>query len=61
MTVIGRTPFLELAARQDGGDGVTGTGLELAGGMRFAAPRVDVELRGRWLAAHIQEGTEERG
>ncbi len=54
-------PFLELAARQDDGDGVTGTGLELAGGLRFAAPRVDVELRGRWLAAHTREGTEERG
>jgi len=55
------TPFLELAARQDGGDGVTGTGLEVAGGLRYAAPGVAVELRGRWLAAHTQGGTEERG
>ena len=55
------TPFLELAARQDGGDGLTGTGLEVAGGLRHGAPGIDVELRGRWLAAHTQENTEERG
>ena len=55
------TPFLEIAARQDGGDGLTGTGLEVAGGLRHSAPGVDIELRGRWLAAHTQEGTEERG
>ena len=55
------TPFLELAARQDGGDGLTGTGLEVAGGLRHGAPGIDVELRGRWLAAHTQEGTEEHG
>ena len=53
MTVIGRTPFLELAARQDDGDGVTGTGLELAGGLRFAAPGVDVGgARARAGGAH---------
>ena len=32
------TPFVETAARRDGGDGVTGTGLEVAGGVRVAAP-----------------------
>ena len=46
------TPFTELAARRDGGDGPAGTGLELAGGVRLAAPGVSVEARGRWLAAH---------
>ncbi len=55
------TPFLELAARQDGGDGLTGTGLEVAGGLRHNAPGLDIELRGRWLAAHTKGGTEERG
>ncbi len=55
------TPFLELAARQDGGDGLTGTGLEVAGGLRHGAPGLDIELRGRWLAAHTKGGTEERG
>ena len=55
------TPFLELAVRQDGGDGLTGTGLEVAGGLRHNGPGIDIELRGRWLAAHTQEGTEEHG
>ena len=55
------TPFLELAARRDGGDGLTGTGLELAGGLRHAAPGIDIELRGRWLAAHTGEDIEEHG
>ena len=55
------TPFLEVAARRDGGDGLTGTGLEMAGGLRHSAPGIHVELRGRWLAAYSQKGTEERG
>ena len=55
------TPFLELAVRQDGGDGLTGTGLEVAGGLRHRAPGIDVELRGRWLAAHTRGGAEESG
>ena len=55
------TPFAELAGRMDGGDGVTGPGVELAGGLRYAGPRVAVEVRGRWLAAHTEKGAEERG
>ena len=55
------TPFVAAAARRDGGDGLTGTGLELAGGLRYEAPRLWVEARGRWLAAHTEEGAEERG
>ena len=54
-------PFLEAAARQDGGDGLEGSGVELAGGLRYSAPSVAVELRGRWLAAHSEEGAEEQG
>ena len=54
-------PFLEAAARQDGGDGLEGSGVELAGGLRYSAPNVAVELRGRWLAAHSEEGAEEQG
>ena len=57
----GLTPFAEVAARRDGGDGVTGTGIELAGGLRYTAPGVQVEARGRWLAAHSEKGAEERG
>ncbi len=54
-------PFLEAAVRHDGGDGLKGSGFELAGGVRYAAPGVSVEMRGRWLAAHSEEGAEERG
>ena len=54
-------PFLEVAMRRDGGDGVTGSGVEVAGGVRYAAPGVSVEARGRWLAAHSAAGTRERG
>ena len=55
------TPFVETAARRDGGDGVTGTGIELAGGVRVTAPGLQVEARGRWLAAHSERGADERG
>ena len=54
-------PFVEAAGRRDGGDGLTGAGLELAGGVRYSAPNLHVEARGRWLAAHAEEGAEERG
>ena len=55
------SPFAELAARRDGGDGVAGSGIELAGGVRYAAAGVSVEARGRWLAAHTENGVRERG
>ena len=54
-------PFVEAAGRRDGGDGVTGSGLEVAGGVRYSAPGVEVEARGRWLAAHTEAGARERG
>ena len=54
-------PFVEAAARRDGGDGLTGTGLEVVGGLRYEAPRLQVEARGRWLAAHTEEGARESG
>ena len=55
------TPFVEAAGRRDGGDGLSGDGLELAGGVRYGAPGVQIEARGRWLAAHTEEGARERG
>ncbi len=55
------SPFAELAARRDGGDGVAGSGVELAGGVRYAGPGISVEARGRWLAAHSAKGARERG
>ena len=55
------TPFVEAAARRDGGDGLAGTGLEVAGGVRYSAPGVEIEARGRMLAAHSENGAREHG
>ena len=55
------TPFLEAAARRDGGDGLTGSGVEIAGGARYTAARFQVEARGRWLAAHSEDDAREQG
>ena len=55
------TPFMEVTGRRDGGDGLEGSGLEVAGGVRYTAPRVEVEARGRLLATHAEEGARERG
>ena len=54
------SPFLELGLRSDGGDGQTGTGLELGGGVRYASASSGLKLegRGRTLLIHgadIQE------
>ena len=54
-------PFLEAAVRHDGGDGLDGNGMELAGGLRYAAPGVYLEARGRWLATHSDKGAQEKG
>ncbi len=52
-----------LTVRQDGGDGVTGSGIEVSGGMRMSAPggRFSVDASGRWLALHSESGTQEWG
>ncbi len=55
------TPFVEAAGRRDGGDGLAGTGLEATGGLRYTAPRLHLEARGRWLAVHSEEGARESG
>ena len=55
------TPFLEAAARRDGGDGLTGSGVEIAGGVRYASARFQIEARGRWLAAHSEDDAREQG
>ncbi|MYJ67969.1 MAG: autotransporter outer membrane beta-barrel domain-containing protein [Gemmatimonadetes bacterium] len=54
-------PFIEAALRRDGGDGLEGSGIELSGGVRYVAPGVQVEARGRWLAVHGADGAEEQG
>ena len=47
-------PSLEVGLRHDGGDGITGTGLELGGGLRYVDPALGLTLegRGRVLAAY---------
>ena len=48
------TPSLEVGLRHDGGDGATGTGLELGGGLRYVNPALGLTMegRGRVLAAY---------
>ncbi len=47
----GLAPYLQVGGRHDGGDGRTGMGVELAAGIRHQGPRLDFEVRGRWLTA----------
>ena len=54
-------PFGALSTRHDGGDGQTGVGLEMAGGLRVSRGRVRIEAQGRMLALHTAAGYEERG
>ena len=48
------TPWGELGLRHDGGDGETGAGLELGGGVRYLDREagLTVEGHGRWLTVH---------
>ena len=55
------TPFAQVAGRYDGGAGESGSGLEVAGGLRLAAGRLGIEARGRMLAAHTASSYRERG
>ena len=55
------SPFVQFGGRWDGGDGQTGAGVELVGGLRASTARLDLEARGRWLSAHSAAGYEEVG
>ena len=50
-------PLVEVALRHDGGDGETGTGVELGGGFLYENPNLGLSVsgRGRWLAAHSSQ------
>ena len=56
-------PFLKAMARHDGGNGDTGTGLELAGGLRYQHPfrRLSLSAEGRGLALHSADARREFG
>ncbi len=53
--------FGEVAARHDSGDGETGAGGELIGGVRFDSGRLSLEAKARLLAMHAAEDYEENG
>ena len=55
------TPFGEVAFRNDGGDGLTGNGVEVAGGVRVDTNALTIEARGRWLATHSADDFSESG
>ena len=55
----GLLPWLRLGARRDGGDGVTGTGLETVAGVRYGGARVDFEAQLRWLGAYSNDEYED--
>ncbi len=58
------TPFVEAALRADGGDGMVGSGFEVASGVSYSASRIAIELRGRALilqASDFAEDYKERG
>ena len=45
-------PFWQLSARSDGGDGQTGSGLDLVTGVRYGRDRIRLDAQGRWLRLH---------
>ena len=55
------TPYGELNLRYDGGDGVTGSGLELAGGLRINTSNFELDARGHTVAAHSGDDFAESG
>ena len=57
----GLRPTLEAGLRYDGGDAERGAGLEVGGGLAYAAGRVAVEVNARALLAHADTDYEEWG
>ena len=54
-------PFWQASVRYDGGDGLTGKGLELTGGARYDSQRLEMQVQARWLAVHSSASQEEYG
>ena len=57
----GLAPFGAVHVRHDGGDGPTGRGVELAGGLRTQIGLVGLDVQGRWLAFHSATRYNESG
>ena len=54
-------PFGEIAYRRDGGDGQTGSGVEIGGGVRLATSALTIEARGHMVANHSAKNFSESG
>ena len=54
-------PFGAVHARYDGGDGQTGHGMELSGGVRARLGMIGLDAQGRWLAFHSATSYGESG
>ena len=54
-------PFGQVNLRSDGGDGDTGTGIEIAGGVRMTSSTFTLEVQGRTLAMHGADEYSESG
>ena len=54
-------PFGQVSLRSDGGDGDTGTGVEVAGGIRMTSSTFTLEAQGRTLAMHGADEYSESG
>ena len=54
-------PFGQVNLRSDGGDGDTGTGIEVAGGVRMTSDVFTLEVQGRTLAMHGADEYSESG
>ena len=55
------TPFADVGLRRDGGTDISGTGLEVAGGVRFAMKTFNLEAKGRTLINHSAQNYSEDG
>ena len=55
------TPSLELGLRHDGGDGITGTGIEIGGGLRYRDPAAGLTVEGHGRVLTGQSNYQEWG
>lgn len=55
------TPFVHLSGRYDSGDGETGGGIEIVGGVRYRNSIVGAEAQARILVLHGGDGYAEQG
>lgn len=54
-------PYWQLSARHDAGDGHTGAGVELTGGLRYSTARIEAQMQLRCLAVRTGQAYEEFG